>query len=577
MKTRPPNLNLFWTTCLMEELVRGGVTDICIAPGSRSSPLAIAAGLQKGLRAHVHPDERGLGFFALGLARGSGRPAAIVVTSGTAAANLLPAVAEADASGVPLLILSADRPPELRSRGANQTMDQVHLFGSRSRWFFDLPCPDAAAPTAMILSTVAYALHRTQGPLPGPVHLNLQFREPLAAVEQSYPWRRLLRSLGAWPSSGRPWTVWPECDMSPSAASAAGIANALRGAAAGVIVAGEMSPDDAAATVLLAAQMKWPVLASCLSQMQIGAGASDGVVAPERVLAAADDLPPCDAVLHVGGRIVGKRLQQYLDRSRPRVYVQVDPRGLRFDPANLVTHAVSCSVAAAASALLATEPEWPNPSSLAAPLAAGASRAARALKRIGGFSELAVARELIESLPAGHDVMVGNSLPIRLFETVAPVRECSSRIVGNRGVSGIDGLIATAAGFAQARRRPLALLVGDLSFLHDMGSLALLRGRKYPVHIVLLNNDGGGIFSLLPVASRAPNFERFFGTPHGMRFSHAAAQFGFEYLAVENARSFARAWKTLSASPRSGVLEVVTSRSATVRAWRAFQNALQKP
>ncbi len=579
MKTDTPNLNALWCSLLMEELVRQQVKYVAVAPGSRSTPLALAAAAHPDMHVVVHLDERALAFHALGWGKATGRPAAVITTSGTAVANLAPAVAEASLAGVPLLVLTADRPPELRDTSANQTMDQVKYFGSYVRWHYDLPCPSPDLPLRTLLSTVDQAVARARWGQPGPVHLNCMFREPLALTEESYPRARLLAPLKGWLKHGRPFTNYmPATAQEPEEPVA--IPEALREARRGVILAGALTPDEAEAALKLASHLHWPVLPDVQSGLRLGEQPGEVVAYADLVLGSASWLAghKPDAVVRVGGRFVSKRVAALGqdDDAVPIVLVtdslERQDAGGRVDTHwfGEVSHLLDLLRKAlpAGGASSGWLEAWQKADE-------GAGHALRAgMSRRQELHEPRVAWELARRLPPDHALFVGNSLPIRLIDAFAAAGCAWSPVGTNRGVSGIDGLLATATGYAAGRGKPVTLLLGDLSLLHDLGSLALLKKSPVPVVTVVINNDGGGIFSFLPVAGTTPKFESLFGLPHGRTFAGAADMFDIPYKRVQTLAAFIRAYREACRSRRSALIEVTTNRKATLAAWRSLQKAV---
>ncbi len=567
------NVNYLWADLLLEELVRQsrGCPLVIICPGSRSSPLAIAATRVEECSEYiVATDERCAGFIALGAAA-VGREPIIVTTSGTAVANLLPAMVEASASGRPIVVLSADRPAELHACGANQTIRQRGIFGDFVRWSFELPPPDERIDPAFVLSTADEARTRARMPWPGPVHLNVPFREPLAPRSVPFELADDPR-LAAWLRSTA--SVWREIPTEqPVAGDAESIARSgVADAARGVIVAG--AGCDADAVVALARRVHWPVIADIGSGLR-GARHADVVVAvPDLVLAGADDslrasLAP-DLVLRVGGPISSKRVQAYLGSAQRVVLLR---EGLtRFDE----THRATTELRGSLAALAVARDSWRRSALLEPWIAAGRiaeSAVERAMADDDALTEPWIARELLRVQSAERAMVLGNSMPIRDADMHCPSAAPSPRMVVSRGASGIDGLLSTAVGVASAGL-PTTLLLGDLSLLHDLGGLANVRRVGAPLHTVVINNDGGGIFHFLPIATEpaaADRFERVFGTPHGFGFAHAAAMFGLPYLRVETRGDALAAFRSIEGSKEPSLIECVTSRETNVAAHRAIQ------
>ncbi len=530
---------------IIEELARAGVARFCVAPGSRSTPLAAALAARPDLPQSVIIDERGAAFFALGVGRATGRPAAVITTSGTAMANAMPAAIEADAAGVPLLLLSADRPPELRATGANQTIDQVKMFGGVTRWYAELPCPGTGASDAAVLTTLDQAVHRTRCQPPGPVHLNLLFREPLSDSGDPRPAAHGDPRLARWRDSGDPFTITRLPRLTPAPEDHDALLAILSGARRGLVVIGAIhDADERAAADALSAGLGWPVWADITSGLTGTVPMLDALLgAPAFQRAAAPDV-----ILHLGGPVISKRHLGWLADFPPRHHVVIRPDPGRLDPAHCVTLQLTAHLAAI--------PALP-PVGVGCPLLIAAGQAARAATTplVPDGSEPDIARRVAA---AGLPVLAGNSMPIRdldLFAAPRPPHQAA-----NRGASGIDGLLATAAGWSAGLDQPVAALIGDLSALHDLSSLALLARAHPPVAAVVVNNGGGGIFSFLPVAGLAAGFESHFAAAHSWRLAPIAAALGLHAVEADGGGALSAALSDFAADPRPTIIEVTTAR-----------------
>ncbi|TNI92415.1 2-succinyl-5-enolpyruvyl-6-hydroxy-3-cyclohexene-1-carboxylic-acid synthase [Aeromonas allosaccharophila] len=524
--------NHVWSSLLLEELFRLGVRDIALAPGSRSAPLTMAAAAHQGFRHHLHFDERGLGFMALGLAKGSNRPVAVIMTSGTAVANLWPAVAEAQLTGVPLIILSADRPPELIDNGANQAIDQQGIFGRYPVYQQNLPSPTPTIPAAFVLSSVDQALAK-QALTPGVVHFNCMYPEPLYPGEHYQDFADYLAPLGNWLGSQKPWSPWqqsePACPLQPEWREWQH--------KRGVIVAGRITdPEQAQAVAALAEQLGWPLLADLQSQIRFD---SRNLIHMDLALNDPEfvaELSRAEVLLQFGARLISKRLGQFIKHHSWQDYWQVDPQPARLDPDYRLRNRLLCSASAFAAAHPVTTAQAPW-HQLAELQHNASQQIAAACER---FSELGVCHRLNRLIEG--QLFVGNSMPARLMDMLGETGKGPSRVMTNRGASGIDGLIATAYGFAQSIEpgsdEPTTLLLGDLSALHDLNSLTLLGKTSRPLVVILLNNDGGSIFRMLPVPSEGELLESYYRLPHGLGFAHAAAMFGLSYRAPTSLAEF---------------------------------------
>ncbi len=529
---------------LVDELVRNGLAEAVLAPGSRSAPVAMALAADDRLRLHVRIDERSAAFLALGLAKAGGRPAIVLCTSGTAAANLHPAVVEAHEARVPLIVLTADRPPELRGTGANQTIDQIKLYGSAVRWFCEVGAPDVPANDywrSLACRAWAEAAGLTGGP-PGPVHLNLAFREPLIPDGDEQP-----------PDGrpdGQPWTAVSPPLRKPAPTDVAWLADAADRVERGLVVLGD-SDHDLTALVDLARAARWPVIAEPSSNARMG----DEVISTASLLLADDAFAQRqrpDLVLCAGRVGLSRPVLGLLARA-PEL-VRIDPYGGWLDPTRTTSRLVVADPGRLDVAASRQRSPWQD-------AWCEAEQAARAaldalLDAHDLPSEPRTARDLASAIPDGGLLVVSSSMPIRDLDLTMRPR-AGLRILANRGASGIDGVVSTAVGAALAHDGPAFALLGDLALLHDQNGL--LTGPEPPPDLVILvaNNDGGGIFSLLPQAG-AETFERVFGTPHGTDLAHVAAAVGCAYTRVERAADLVPAVE--SSSGRT-LVEVRTDRA----------------
>lgn len=566
-------LNLAWAEAFVAALEDRGVRDVCVCSGSRSAPLVLAFH-RSSIRTHVPLDERAGAYFALGLAKASRRPVAIVTTSGTAAANLHPAAVEAFHARVPLILLTADRPPELRDAGASQTIDQIRMFGGAVRWFHEVGAPVAEPDLlhyAAALGTRAVA--EAWGPPAGPVHLNFAFREPLIPEPDSIQ-PRGGRSGAAGPGGAAMADApgGPELPV-PSPRDIAHAAGLLRQRRRGLILCGpeDASPDLPAAVSRLAAVTGYPILADPASQVRYGVHDRARVMgAYEAFLMtpafAAREAP--EVVIQFGPPLTSKSYHQYAARHPETLQLLVDPaRGWR-SPSRRARELFAADPSAFASALAEALAKGADPLPRWAETFHLAERAAREAidRRRASAQEMSegfLLPELLDASPEGTLFYVGNSLAIRNLDLFAPSSSKRVRILSNRGASGIDGLVSSGLGAGAAGGPPVLVVVGDLSFHHDLNGLAAARDGNARATIVIVNNDGGGVFSLLPVARHEDVFERYFGTPHGLDFAPAAALYGIPFARPET-RSELRGRTADSLGRRATeILEVRTDREET--------------
>jgi 2-succinyl-5-enolpyruvyl-6-hydroxy-3-cyclohexene-1-carboxylate synthase len=563
-------VNSLWSSVLVETLVRCGVRQIVISPGSRSTALTIAAARHPEIEAIPVLDERSAGFFALGLARQRLHPVALICTSGTAGANYFPAVIEARESAVPLLILTADRPPELRACASGQTIDQLKLFGGYPLFFHELALPEAREPLLRYLrQTAAHACARSVHPAAGPVHLNVPFRDPLAPVADE---------TTAGFAAGIDWERFFSHCAAPSGVEPLSRAPALAADVHGLIVVGPAQPRDPSAFTAvvgeIARKLGWPVIADGLSPARNFGDRIPGLVTTYdsilRDAPTAERLVP-EVVLCLGGWPTSKVLRAWLEGVRGPVWL-VSTRPDNRDALHGSTRQLPISLRALANSL----PDGGQGNGYQDLWASFEGPARQALDhRLEGeeaMFEPKAAWLLARHLPAETALFVASSMPARDIEYVWPVNDRRIRLFFNRGANGIDGTLSTAVGVAHGGA-PAVLLTGDLALLHDSNGF-LLRGHfRGALTIVLINNRGGGIFNHLPVADFEPPFEEFFATPQEVDFALLAAAHGAEHLLVRDWPHFVELISTL---PDHGirVLEIRTDRKHDAQARKDLFNLI---
>lgn len=570
-----------YLSAFIDELVRSGVHDIVISPGSRSTPLAVLAAEHANLRVWMNVDERSAGFFALGLAKAKRRPAALLCTSGTAAANYMPAVAEANLARVPLIVLTADRPHELRDVGAPQTIQQIDLYGKHVRWFMEMPIPESTSHMIRHARITAARAVTEAGGLPaGPVHLNFPLREPLLP-DLDHP-----GLFGAGREAERPYVQITSGAKTPDSSYPAELLDQLRGAQRGVIICGPQDePGFADAVSELAERLGYPLLADPLSQLRSGhhpkgnlIEAYDAFLRDEET---AEQLRP-QVILRFGAMPVSKPLLQYMNRHADSRMIIIDEAGWR-DPTLLASDMIfadSTTLCRELIGLLAESAadkedgsewlrKWQQINTLTKQvLVQGAND-----PELEGLFEGRVFTELRELMLPETVLFAGNSMPIRDLDTFYGSDEQQIRFLGNRGANGIDGLISTALGVSAAGKRTV-LVLGDLSFYHDMNGLLAAKLHDLSLIIIVVNNDGGGIFSFLPQAGLPRHFEELFGTPIGLDYSHAAAMYGASFARVRTWEEFRAAYKEAFEAGGLAIIEVPTDRAANVEQHREIWRKL---
>jgi 2-succinyl-5-enolpyruvyl-6-hydroxy-3-cyclohexene-1-carboxylate synthase len=567
----PRNANSLWGSVLAETLARSGVRAAVVSPGSRSTPLAFAFARHGGIEAIPVLDERSAAFYALGMAKRELRPVALLCTSGTAGANYFPAVIEAQESGVPLIVITADRPPEMRGCASGQTIDQERLYGSHVNLYHELAVPEANLPLLRYLrQSVAHAVERSLAPFAGPVHLNAPFRDPLVPAQDA----GLTEAFAA----GVDWEGFFAHVAPPRPVAAVSQVPVLPHAVRGVLVAGpSLAPEPqalAAAVGELSRRLGWPVLADGLSPVRNHAAAVPHLVtrydAILRTAAAADSLRP-EVVVCLGEWPTSKVLRGWVEASGAPVFMVTDRPDNR-DALHGPTRRVVVPLQAFAEGMARAEaPNGYERLWAGHEAQAGAALDAR-LEAEEALVEPKAAWILGRRLPVGTAVSVANSMPVRDMEFVWPANDRGYRVFSSRGANGIDGTLSTALGVAYGAG-PAVLLTGDLAFLHDANGLLSAPRFKGSLTVVLVNNRGGGIFEHLPVAQFGAVFEEFFATPQEVDFAGLCAAHGVAHVHVEDWAHFEG---LVSSLPARGirVLEIAADRKRDA-AWRkeAFASA----
>jgi 2-succinyl-5-enolpyruvyl-6-hydroxy-3-cyclohexene-1-carboxylate synthase len=601
-----------------DELARCGMRAACTSPGSRSAPLVLSLAREPRVRCYSHVDERCAGFFALGLAKASGLPVAVACTSGTAAAELLPAAIEAHEARVPLLLLTADRPAELRENGAGQAIDQLKLFGGAAKWFFEVGVHEAGAAQLRWIRTLACrAYWTTLEGSPGAVHLNFPLREPLVSEEQ-LPEDDTGRSDGAPYVRRAQARAHPQIDAGRavdatpggSAAPDATLLELVAAARRGVLIAGrhERGTNLGGAASAFAQAAGWPLLADPLSGARRGDGAIAHYDALLRDQAFGTSMAP-DLVLRAGDLPVSKPLRSWLAGLGEARQVALDPEGAWQDPASVLSDSLALDPAVALKRLSAwlTGEDPPRTATDGDWLASWRSADERAAEAITGalageLSEPAVAAELGVLLPAQATLFVASSMPVRDIETFWPVRADPPRVLCNRGANGIDGTVSSAFGAAADAPGPVVLLIGDVALAYDIGGLLAATRLGLKLTIVLLDNGGGGIFDFLAVSGasmagvpdarteRAGDadganvaaggedvYTRHIATPTGLDFAKAAALYGLAHERVSTTPELRAALeRALAPEASSTIVHVHSDRVRNVELHRGLWSAVSR-
>ncbi|MEK3887683.1 2-succinyl-5-enolpyruvyl-6-hydroxy-3-cyclohexene-1-carboxylic-acid synthase [Bacillus sp. FSL K6-3431] len=551
----------------VEGLEQSGIKDVVISPGSRSTPLALLFAEHPNINIYVNIDERSAGFFALGIAKASRNPVALLCTSGTAAANYYPAIVEANLSRVPLIVLTADRPHELRDVGAPQAIDQIHLYGSHVRWFAEMAIPEFGSSMENYAKTAAVrAVTEAQGLPSGPVHLNFPLREPLLPQLQPSPFdpkKEVINQKEI--QSGE--LILSECVYHE-------LAGEWLGYEKGLIVCGPIDqPDFNNAVTKLSEVLGFPIIADPLSQLRSDSISNaqvidsyDAILRSER---AHSDLRP-ELIIRFGNLPVSKSLSKYLQKNEDVKQIVVDgERGWR-DPYHIGNEMIYCDEVTLCKrisdvVMKKEKSEWFSKWLEMNQIVKNVIDVK--LNQEIKLDEGKAIMELSRWIPENSTIFVGNSMPIRDMDTFFYTNNKNIRVMANRGANGIDGVVSTALG-SSLYSHPLFLVIGDLSFFHDMNGLLAAKLYKLNINIILLNNDGGGIFSYLPQAGEPKHFDVLFGTPTGLNFEHAVKLYHGQYTKINDWESFRVAILDTGIDKGLNVIEVPTDRAENTNSHR---------
>ncbi|MCA1032496.1 2-succinyl-5-enolpyruvyl-6-hydroxy-3-cyclohexene-1-carboxylic-acid synthase [Bacillus timonensis] len=555
-----------YVASFVDELVSVGVSDVVISPGSRSTPMALLMAAHPQMNEYINIDERSAAFFALGMAKAKRKPVAILCTSGTAAANYYPAIVEAHISRVPLIVLTADRPHELRDVGAPQAIDQIHLFGGYVKWFAEMALPEKSETMLNYVRTVAgRAAGKAIAAPSGPVHLNFPFREPLVPnLEGENLWRKNERTTNK--SFVNVTAGKPTIDEETIEEIYSSIATAKKG----IIICGEHNHVGFSdAVIQLAEKLQFPIIADPLSQLRSGAHSKEVVIdsydAFLRNQEFCSSYQP-DVIIRFGAMPISKALLLYVKNlSCPQIVVDGDG-GWR-EPTLTASEMIYCDEIDFCTKLTKTANQntekkwiqaWQGVNNLSKDYLMHKEEISENLFEGDVFNSL------LSLLPNKATLFVGNSMPIRDLDTFFFNNDKDITVLANRGANGIDGIVSTALGASTALDHPLVLVIGDLSFYHDLNGLLAAKLHKLNITIILINNDGGGIFSFLPQAKEEKHFESLFGTPLGLNYEYAVRMYGGSYSQVESWMEFNEKMTESLSETGLSVVEIVTNREENV-------------
>ncbi|WP_010678522.1 2-succinyl-5-enolpyruvyl-6-hydroxy-3-cyclohexene-1-carboxylic-acid synthase [Bacillus timonensis] len=560
-----------YVASFVDELVQVGVTEAVVSPGSRSTPMAILMAEHPKMNVTINIDERSSAFYALGVAKATKKPVAILCTSGTAAANFFPAIVEAYYSRVPLIVLTADRPHELRDVGAPQAIDQNKLYGNHAKWFVEMGLPEESEQMLSYVRTMAGRAAGTALTAPaGPVHLNFPFREPLVPnLELDHLWgtnKDLQKTVNL--VVGKPKMDEEQARL---------ICDVVSNKKKGIIVCGShYDAEFGYAVANFAEALQFPILADPLSQLRSGHHSKsyilDGYDAFLRDDSFCETYSP-DIIIRFGAMPVSKALLQYTQKQKNATQIIVDGDGGWRDPTLSATDMVYCDEIEFCNMISGrtekrSDTSWVNSWIKVNNIV---KENVNMVHKEESLFEGKVFTELQEILPVGSSLFVGNSMPIRDLDTFFMNNEKSIHVLGNRGANGIDGLVSTAMGISSQNEKTV-LVIGDLSFYHDLNGLLAAKHHQLNITIVLINNDGGGIFSFLPQSHEEKHFETLFGTPIGLDYEHAVKMYGGKFTSVKDWVEFRAAIVASFNGQGLHVVEVKTDRQENVMIHRKMWN-----
>jgi len=557
----------------IHELVQSGIENVVISPGSRSTPIAMLMAEQKQLNLFVHVDERSAAFYALGMAKASQKPTVLVCTSGTAAANYFPAIIEAKISRIPLIVLTADRPHELRDVGAPQAINQIELYGSQVKWFMEMSPPDGTEGMIRYAKTVGARAVATALLEPkGPVHLNMPIREPLIPDLENIEFYQEKQTNN--PSIHIKTGSFMIADEYFQA-----LAKKLQKQTNGIIICGELYQEGISESLLeLAKKLNFPILADPLSQLRANINEEEWIIDTYdtflRNQTAKQKLKP-NIIIRFGSMPVSKALTLFLKEHKDIDQLVVDGGGGFRDPNQLTSEMIYCEEVLFCKKLASYLPgcsinhelvSWQNINRLTK----------TALGKIEGASHLSEGKLfalLGNLLPEDAVLFIGNSMPIRDLDTFFHVQHKKITIFANRGANGIDGTLSTALGVGAVKKaQPLYLIVGDLTFFHDLNGLIAAKQFNIPITVVLINNNGGGIFSFLPQSEHKKHFELLFGTPLDLDFNHIAAMYNGQYISIDNWHELEQELSKKNGENPIRIMEIKTNRENNLTEHRNLLN-----
>ncbi len=556
---------------LIEELFRHKIDTYFVSPGSRSTPLTSSIAYNEKLTKYIHTDERTAAFTVLGYARATGKPGVLICTSGSAGANYFPAVCEASADSIPMIIITADRPPELHGVLANQTCNQQYMFGQLVRSFMNIEPPDKKMLLSDLLHDISSLFQKSLTNRSGPVHINCMFREPLVFKKTKKDYSKFTTDIQHWIDSDKPMTKMKSNRTNIS------FDTKFNTSIPTILIAGALkTKKEAKAVVNFAEKFNLPIFPDIRSGMRLSNSSKNLITYYDQLLTTKLlDIDSAYQVIHIGGNIVSKRLMQFIEKAKVSNYLVLHNSSDAYNAHHKMTESHSGSIEKLLKKLsLHIKPF--HTVFLKSVITSNKMVSKKISSFNYKFSEISIARQLTQSIKKNSFVYSGNSLSVRLLDMFGDVSGNNTQVIANRGLSGIDGTIASAIGYANGLNKSGTLLLGDLAFQHDIGSLALVKKSNQALVIVLLNNNGGKIFSSLPIAKDKNIFEEFFGTPLGMTYKYTAKQYDIPYYFISSTRQFHEIYIKAQAINQTVLIEVACQDSEFLCEQKKIRNELKK-
>ncbi len=581
------NLNFEWSYYIVDEFIKNKIDTFCISPGSRSTPLTVAVAKHPKARSIVIHDERSAAFFALGYAKAKRKPIVLICTSGTALVNYFPALIDTYYDRLPLIVISADRPPELRMTGANQTIDQVNIFSNYVKWFMDIPCPSFDIPIAAILSIIDQAVSFSVGKQPGPVHLNMMFRKPLIADPLSLD--RALMVIQKKVNASIPVQTTYDYPMQVSESNVIDkITDIVCNTDECLIIVGELqSCEESSAVESLLYCLNLSVITDIFSGLRLKKSLKNQIDYFDLISKKGIEkiFSKIKTVIHIGGKLVSDKLIKLLSKLKTVEYVQVSSDNICIDPERIVNWKINADVSLFCKDVLSRMRKLSIGSidkpvnNVIAIQESINNNIDSNIKSSDNISEISAARLISKFLSLDNALFIGNSMPVRDMNCFAKRTACGTgevNIAGKRGTSGIDGTVACAIGYAYGLNKPVTLVMGDVTLLHDLNSLSIIKNSHVKIILIVINNDGGGIFSFLPISKHKTVSDEYFGAPHELTFGHSAKMFNLTYFNPKTNAEFEEVYQGSLKLEKSVMIEIKTDRIKNVEEHGKINKIIKK-